>query len=166
MKADPQVITRLNEYPCFETTGHVQYLFRAALCAHDGFKVLARVQTDYGAEESQHSAGIMACILMLDAVPARRMIRTVGGMRSVPEQLEADRELVGGAIAHLRTSIRECEPRREFVTRGLLCEMLDVEGQHLYWRDKQFSLIGEVGLENDLQSMLRGGPRPRCGVRS
>ncbi len=31
MKADPQVITRLNEYLCFETTGHVQYLFHAGL---------------------------------------------------------------------------------------------------------------------------------------
>ena len=51
MKADSQVITRLNEYLCFETTGHVQYLFHAGLCAHGGFSVLARVQTDYSAEE-------------------------------------------------------------------------------------------------------------------
>lgn len=154
MKADPQVITRLNEYLCFETTGHVQYLFHAGLCAHERFSVLARVQTDYSAEESQQSARIMARILMLDAVPAPRMIRTAGGMRSVPEQLEADRELVGGAIAHLRTSVGECEQRRDFVTRELLREMLDDEEQHLYWLDKQVSLIGEVGLENYLQSML------------
>ena len=154
MKADPQVITRLNEYLCFETTGHVQYLFHAGLCAHEVSSALARVQTDYSAEESQHSARIMARILMLDAVPAPRMIRTAGGMRSVPEQLEADRELVGGAIAHLRTSVGECEPRRDFVTRELLREMLDDEEQHLYWLDKQVSLIGEVGLENYLQSML------------
>jgi bacterioferritin len=132
----------------------VQYLFHAGLRAHENSSALARVQTDYSAEESQHSAPIMARILMLDALPAPRMIRTVGGMRRVAAQLEADRELGGGAIAHLRTSVGECEPRRDFVTRDLLRELLDDEEQHLYWLDKQVSLIGEVGLENYLQSML------------
>ena len=58
----------------------------------------------------------MARILMLDALPAPRMIRTVGGMRRVAAQLEADRELGGGAIAHLRTSVGECEPRRAAIS--------------------------------------------------
>ena len=40
------------------------------------------------------------------------------------------------------------------MTRDLLRELLDDEEQHLYWLDKQVSLIGEVGLENYLQSML------------
>lgn len=154
MKIDPQIIARLNEYLCFETTGHVQYLFHAGLCAHQGFSVLARIQTDYSAEESQHAARIMARILMQGGVPAPKMLRAVGGMRSVPEQFEADRELVGGAIVHLRTSIGECEPHRDFVTRDLLREMLDDEERHLYWLDKQVSLLGDVGPENYLQSML------------
>lgn len=154
MKSDPQVITRLNEYLCFETTGHVQYLFHAALCEHEGFSVLARIQTDYSAEESQHSARIMARILMQGGVPAPKMIHAVGGMPSVPEQIEADRQLVGSAIVHLRTSIGECEQRRDFVSRELLREMLADEEQHLYWLDKQVSLIGDVGLENYLQAML------------
>ncbi|HRP28117.1 MAG TPA: bacterioferritin [Burkholderiaceae bacterium] len=154
MKSDPQIITRLNEYLCFETTGHVQYLFHAALCEHDGFSALARIQADYSAEESQHSARIMARILMLDGLPAPKMMHAVGGLRNVPEQFEADRELVGAAIVHLRTSIGECEQRRDFVTRDLLREMLDDEERHLYWLDKQVSLLGDVGIENYLQAML------------
>lgn len=153
MKADPQVVSHLNEYLCFETTGHVQYLFHAALCSHQGFSVLARIQTDYSVEESQHSARVMARILMLDAVPAPRLLREVGGMRTVPEQIEADRELVGSAMAHLRTSVAECESSRDFVSRELLREMLDDEERHLYWLEKQVSLVSEIGLENYLQSM-------------
>lgn len=153
MKANSQVVSCLNEYLCFETTGHVQYLFHAGLCRHQGFARLANIQTDYSVEESQHSTRIMARILMLDAVPAPRLLREVGGMRTVPEQIEADRELVGGAIAHLRTSVGVCEQHRDFVSRELLREMLDDEERHLYWLDKQVSLISEIGLENYLQSM-------------
>lgn len=151
-KADPQVIAGLNEYLCFEMTGYVQYLFHAELCRHRGFRKLADIQADYSAEETRHASRVMARILLLGAVPAPRLLTEVGGARSVPEQIEADRELVGRAIAHLRQSVGECERSRDFVSRDLLSEMLDDEELHLYWLDKQVSLIGQIGLPNYLQS--------------
>lgn len=154
MKPDPQVVSCLNEYLCFETTGHVQYQFHAGLCRHQGFARLASIQSDYSAEETQHASHMIARILLLGAVPAPRLLRVVGGARSVPEQIEADRELVGSAITHLRTSVGECERSGDFVSRSLLDEMLDDEENHLYWLDKQVALIAEIGLENYLQAMI------------
>ena len=152
MKADPQVVSCLNEYLCYETTGHVQYVFHAGLCRHQGFRKLADVQIEYSDEETRHASRVIARILLLGAVPAPKLLREVGGMRTVPEQIEADRDLVGGAIVHLRKSIGECERSRDFASRDLLCEMLEDEEHHLHWLDKQVFLIGETGLANYLQA--------------
>lgn len=154
MKGDPQVIGGLNEYLSFELTGYKQYLLHGAMCRHWGFSRLAEIQHGYSEEETRHSGEIMARILLLGSTPQMKDFRPAAEGATVAEQLEHDRDLVAGAMAHLRNAIGVCERSQDFVSRDLLAKMLDDEELHLDWLDTQLELIGKVGLQNYLQSQF------------
>ncbi len=154
MKGDPQAVATLNEYLSFELTGYKQYLLHGAMCRHWGFERLGAIQHGYSEEETRHAGRIMARILLLGAVPQMTDFRPAAAGETVAEQLRHDRDLVDAAIGHLRSAVGLCERSRDFVSRSLLVEMLDDEESHLDWLDTQLELIGKVGLENYLQSLM------------
>lgn len=154
MQGSPQVVQQLNEYLSFELTGYRQYLLHAETCRHWGLPRLGQVQSDYSEEETRHAGRIMSRILLLGGTPEMKSYRDVVPSADVPEQFAKDRDLVGGAIVHLRSAIGICESSGDFVSRDLLTEMLDDEELHLDWLDKQVGLIGKVGIQDYLQSQM------------
>lgn len=154
MNANPQVIDCLNEYLSFELTGYKQYLLHGSMCRHWGYSRLAQIQHDYSDEETRHAKNVIARILLLGATPLMKDLRDVVAQESVERQLEKDHDLVGAAIVHLRAAIGTCERNGDFVSRDLLCVMLDDEELHLDWLDRQRLLIAKIGVQNYLQAQL------------
>ena len=54
----------------------------------------------------------------------------------------------------MREAIAYCESVRDFVSRGILVEILEQEESHVDWLETQQFLIGSIGLEKYLQSQI------------
>ena len=54
-----------------------------------------------------------------------------------------------------------CNQHKDFVTREILVVQLeDTEEDHAYWLEQQLGLIDKIGLQNYLQSQMKGGTTP------
>ena len=49
---------------------------------------------------------------------------------------------------------REIETEQDYVTRDLVQEILEKEEEYWDWLDTQIDLIGNVGIENYIQSQM------------
>ncbi|MFT7186627.1 MAG: bacterioferritin, partial [Pseudohongiellaceae bacterium] len=47
-----------------------------------------------------------------------------------------------------------CESVSDYVSRDLLCSILDSEEEHSDWIETQLGLIESLGIQNFLQSMM------------
>jgi bacterioferritin len=72
----------------------------------------------------------------------------------VPELLACDLQLEQGAQATIKDGIAYCESVRDYVSRDLLQGILDDTEEHIDFLETQIELIGKVGLQNYLQSMM------------
>jgi len=55
----------------------------------------------------------------------------------------------------LRTAIKLCEEKQDYVTRQNLMPLLkDTEEDHMHWLEQQLGLIERVGLQNYCQSQM------------
>jgi len=70
---------------------------------------------------------------------------------TVEEILHADYELEVEAVAQLKEAIAHCEKVRDYGSRDLFSEILDNEEEHIDTLEKQFELIGQIGIQNYIQ---------------
>jgi len=70
------------------------------------------------------------------------------------EALECDLALEHDAHPALKEGVALCERLGDYVTRELFERILESEEEHIDWLETQLRLIGEVGLENYLQSQM------------
>jgi bacterioferritin len=54
----------------------------------------------------------------------------------------------------LREAIEHSESVHDYISRQLFQDILDSEEEHVDWLETQLELIGRVGIENYLQSMM------------
>ncbi len=84
---------------------------------------------------------------------------TVG--QTVPEMLRADLALEYEVREALAQGVALCNQHKDFVTREILVVQLeDTEEDHAYWLEQQLGLIDKIGLQNYLQSQMKGGTTP------
>ena len=70
------------------------------------------------------------------------------------EMLNCDLKLENKAIPDLKEAIAYCESVRDYGTRDILQSILESEEEHVDWLETQLSLIGQVGLQNYLQTQM------------
>ena len=72
----------------------------------------------------------------------------------VPEILQCDLKSEQGAQATIKEGIAHCESVRDYVSRDLLQEILEDTEEHIDFLETQIDLLGKVGLQNYMQSMM------------
>ncbi len=148
MKGDKKVIEHLNNVLRNELTAINQYFLHSRMLANWGVTRLAAKAYEESVDEMKHADKLTERILFLEGLPNLQDLDKLLVGESVKEILECDLKLERAAIPDLRAAIKHCESVEDYVTRGLLRDILEGEEEHVDWLETQFELIERMGLEN------------------
>ena len=155
MKAQsPEVIEYLNKVLRNELTAINQYFLHAKILEDRGYKKLAEQERKESIEEMEHADWLIERILFIEGLPNLQDLGRLLIGENVEEMLSCDLEQETIAIPLLREAIACCESVSDYVSRELLEKILDNEEDYVNWVETQLSLIGEIGLQNYLQSQV------------
>jgi bacterioferritin len=154
MKGDPKVIQHLNAQLKNELTATNQYFLHYRMLKHWGFDKLAKKEYEESIGEMKHADKLMERIFMLDGLPNLQDLGKIMIGESVPEILTCDLKLESGAQGTIKDGIAYCESVRDYVSRDLLQGILDDTEEHIDFLETQIDLLGKVGEQNYLQSIM------------
>jgi len=154
MKGDAKVIELLNAQLKNELTATNQYFLHYRMLKHWGFDKLAKKEYEESIGEMKHADKLMERIFMLDGLPNLQALGKLLIGESVPEILSCDLQLETAAQGTVKDGIAYCESVRDYVSRDLLQMILDDTEEHIDFLETQIDLIGKVGEQNYLQSIM------------
>ena len=157
MQGKSEVIDALNGALTIELTAINQYFCQAKMCMNWGFRRLGAKHYEESMGEMKHAEKLIDRILFLDGVPeiARYDVIRVG--TDVKEQFEHDLKLETKGVNAYNDAIDLCSKVKDNGTRELLATILVESEEHVDWLETQLGLIGQVGLQNYLQSQIGEG---------
>jgi bacterioferritin len=151
MKGDEQVIQHLNETLKNELTAVNQYWLHYRMLDNWGVSRLAEFERHESIDEMKHADRLAERILFLEGLPNFQMLGRLRIGETVEEILRSDLELEREAVAQLKGAIAHAESVRDYVSRDLFADILGNEEEHVDTLEKQFDMIGQMGLQNYIQ---------------
>ena len=154
MKGNPQIVSELNKLLKNELTAINQYFLHARMMKHWGFERLGKKIYEESIGEMKHADKLMERIFSLDGLPNLQDLGKLLIGEDVPELLDCDLQLETGAQGTIKDGIAYCESVRDYVSRDILQAILDDTEEHIDFLETQKDLLGKVGLQNYLQSIM------------
>ncbi|MFC3151638.1 bacterioferritin [Litoribrevibacter euphylliae] len=158
MKGSQKVIDLLNKQLTLELTSMDQYLAHSKMYEDWGLKKLHEKLAHEYEEELEHAQKLIERILFLEGTPDTASREPIKVGSNVKEMLENDLEAEMTVMTSLRQIIAVCEEERDYITREILETLLDdTEMDHIYWLEQHLGLIDRIGIQNYIQSQMKGG---------
>jgi bacterioferritin len=154
MQGDPKIIHHLQAQLRNELTATSQYFLHYRVLQHWGLGKLAKKEYEESMGEMKHADRLMARILTLDGLPHLQDLGKLLIGEDVPDILDCDLRLERAAQVTVKEGIAACEAARDYVSRGLLQDVLNDTEAHIDFLETQIDLLGKVGLPNYLQTQM------------
>jgi bacterioferritin len=155
MQGDAKVIEHLNTALGNELVAINQYFLHHKMYANWGYRELAEHERAESIDEMKHADRLIERILFLEGLPNLQKLGKLHVGQTPRETIECDLKLERAALPDLQAAIAHCEQVGDYASRTLFAEILRSEEEHIDWLETQLSLIGQVGLENYLQTHIR-----------
>lgn len=152
MKGDPDIIKKLNACLTNELTSVNQYFLHSRMYESDGYGKLAKKTYEESIEEMKHADRLVKRILLLEGLPNLQDLHKLRLGVTVEERLRGDLAAEQTGRATLVETIELCETKKDYVSRDLLTEILDDTEEHIDWLETQLAVLGDIGVQNYLQS--------------
>ena len=152
MKGDREVIRNLNLILKNELTAINQYFLHSRIFNDWGMDDIGEHEYKKSIKDMKQADKLIARILLLEGLPNLQDLGKLRIGENTEEILKCDTALEEEGIAALRAAIALCESKGDYVSRDLLDDILEDEEEYLDWLETQVSLIGNIGLQNYIQS--------------
>jgi bacterioferritin len=154
MQGDAKVIDYLNRALKLELTTVNQYFVHARMLKNWGIERLAKKEYDAAIDEMKHADELIERILVLDGLPNVQDLDKIFVGETAKECLECDLKAERRARPLYVEAVEYCETARDFVSRALMRRILESEEEHIDFLETQLELIGKIGEQLYLQSLL------------
>ena len=154
-QGDPAIIEALNDILTAELTAINQYFLHAKMLEDWGLKRMAEHEYAESIDEMKHADALIERILFLEGLPNLQDLGKLMVGQDVEQIIDGDLQLEMAAAPDLREAIAFAEEANDYVSRDLLCKILDSEEEHVDWLETQLSLMDRVGEQNYLQTAMQ-----------
>lgn len=154
MKTDPKTIEHLNKVLGRELIAINQYFLHARMLKNWGLIKLGEKTWEESREEMVHADKLAERILFLEGLPNFQHLGKLLIGQTVKEILECDLTLEYSGLPLLKEAIAYTEQIGDYVTRGLLSQILQNEEEHIDWLETQLRLYQTLGESNFLQLQI------------
>ncbi len=151
MQGNTEIIQNLNHLLGGELAARDQYFIHSLMYSEWGYRKLFEHSGHESDHEKEHAELLVRRILMLGGTPVSKPIAVNIGS-DVVSMLKSDLDVEYEVRDNLKSAIKLCEEKQDYVTRDMLVEQLvDTEEDHAHFLEKQLHLIESMGLQNYLQ---------------
>ncbi len=154
MKHDQALVQQLNRVLTLELTSINQFFLHARIFKNWGLEKLNHKAYKKSILDMKQADRLIERILFLEGLPNLQHLERLRIGEDTEEMLQGDLHLEMDQIALMRDVIAQCEAGGDYVSRQLLVEILEQEEEHVDWIEAQQHLIGEIGIQNYLQSAI------------